>query len=103
MMTVGLCRIWLRLPENHSLKGKRQAVRSLTSRLQNRFNISVAEVDDHDLWQMVSIGISCVTNSERHAHEVLTAVVDYVRSQRLDMELVDYRTEVIHPLNKERF
>jgi uncharacterized protein YlxP (DUF503 family) len=102
-MTVGLCRIWLRLPENHSLKGKRQAVRSLTSRLQNRFNVSVAEVDDHDLWQMVSIGISCVTNSERHAHEVLAAVVDYVRSQRLDMELVDYRTEVIHPLNKERF
>ncbi|GBD12308.1 hypothetical protein HRbin24_00312 [bacterium HR24] len=102
-MTVGLCRIWLRLPENHSLKGKRQAVRSLTSRLQNRFNVSVAEVDDHDLWQMVSIGISCVTNSERHAHEVLAAVVDYVRSQRVDMELVDYRTEVIHPLNKERF
>ncbi len=103
MMTVGLCRLWLRLPENHSLKGKRQAVRSLTARLQNRFNVSVAEVDDHDLWQMVSIGISCVSNSERHAQEVLTAVVDYVRSQRLDMELVDYRTEVIRALNDGRY
>ena len=103
MMTVGLCRLWLRLPENHSLKGKRQAVRSLTARLQNRFNISVADVDDHDLWQMVSLGLCCVTNSERHAHELLTAVVDYIRSQRLDLELVDFRTEVIHPLNEERF
>ncbi|HXG42290.1 MAG TPA: DUF503 domain-containing protein [Dehalococcoidia bacterium] len=103
MMTVGLCRIWLRLPENHSLKGKRQAVRSLTARLQNRFNVSVAEVDDHDLWQMVSLGVSCVTNSERHAHEVLTAVVEYIRSQRLDMELVDYRTEVIRALNEGRY
>lgn len=102
-MTVGLLRIWLRLPENHSLKGKRQLVRSLTARLQSRFNVSVAEVDDQDLWQMTSLGISCVANSERHAHEVLAAVVSYIRSQRLDLELVDYRTEVIHALSGSRF
>ncbi|MDP3793591.1 MAG: DUF503 domain-containing protein, partial [Candidatus Uhrbacteria bacterium] len=47
-MTVGLCRVWLRLPQNHSLKDKRQVVKSLIARLHNKFNVAVAEVDDHD-------------------------------------------------------
>jgi len=102
-MTVGLCRVWLRLPENHSLKGKRQAVRSLTERLRQRFNIAVAEVDDHDLWQMVCLGISCIATSEGHAHQLLSSVIDHIQHQRLDLELVDYRIEVIHALTEGRF
>ena len=96
-MTVGLCRIWLRLPENHSLKGKRQVIKSLAARLHNKFKVAVAEVDDHDRWQIVSLGISCVTTSDRHADEVMASVVAFIRAQRLDAELLDYRTEVIHP------
>ncbi len=102
-MTVGLCRVWLRLPENHSLKGKRQAVRSLTEGLRHRFNIAVAEVDDHDRWQMVCLGISCVAPSEGQAHQLLASVIHYIQHQRLDMELVDYRIEVIHALTEGRF
>ncbi|MBI1886250.1 MAG: DUF503 domain-containing protein [Chloroflexi bacterium] len=98
-MTVGLCRLWLRLPENHSLKGKRQVIKSLAARLHNKFNVSVAEVDDHDRWQMISLGVSCVTTSERHAHEMLSSIVAFVQAERLDAELVDYRTEVVHALS----
>ena len=97
-MTIGLCRVWLRLPENHSLKGKRQVVKSLSARLHNKFNVSVAEVGDHDRWQMVSLGISYVTNTDRHAHQVLSAVVAFIQAERLDAELVDYRVEVVHAL-----
>jgi len=97
-MVVGLCRVWLRLPENHSLKGKRQVLKSLSARVHNRFNVSVAEVADQDRWQMASLGISCVTTSDRHAHEILSAVVDFIQAERLDAELVDYRVEVIHAL-----
>lgn len=95
-MTVGLCRVWLRLPENHSLKGKRQMIKSLTTRLHNRFNVAVAEVDDQDRWQMASLGISCVTNSERHAHQVMASVVAFIQAERPDAELVEYRTEILH-------
>lgn len=94
-MTVGVCRIQLRLPENHSLKGKRKVLKSLVTRIHNRFNVSAAEVDDHDSWQMVSLGITCVTNDERHASQVMAAVIAFIRSERLDAELVDYETEVI--------
>ena len=95
-MTVGLCRVSLRLPENHSLKGKRQVLKSLVAKLHNRFNVAAAEVDDHDSWQMASLGISCVSTDERHANRVLASVVAFIRHERLDAEIVDYETEIIH-------
>jgi uncharacterized protein YlxP (DUF503 family) len=95
-MTVGLCRVRLRLPENHSLKDKRRVLKSLTARIHNRFNVSVAEIDQHDRWQMTSLGIGCVTTSEEHAHQVLSKVVAFIQRERLDAELVDYEIEVIH-------
>lgn len=94
-LTTGLCVITLRLPENHSLKGKRQVLKSLIARLHNRFNVSVAEVDDHDSWQIASIGIACAANDERHASSVLSSVVAFIRSERLDAEIIDYRTEIV--------
>jgi uncharacterized protein YlxP (DUF503 family) len=97
-MTVGLCRVSLRLPENHSLKGKRQVLKSLIARLHNRFNVAAAEVGDNDSWQMVSLGISCVSNDERHANQVLASVMAFIRSERLDAEIIDYETEIVHGL-----
>ncbi len=95
-MTIGVCRVSLRLPENHSLKGKRQVVKSLIARLHNRFNVSAAEIEDHDSWQIASIGVSIVSNDERHADQVLASVLSFIRSERLDAELVDYETELLH-------
>ena len=94
-LTIGVCRVDLRLPENHSLKGKRQVIKSLTARIHNRFNVAAAEVDDHDSWQLISLGIACVSNDERHADEVLASVVAFIRHERLDAELLDYTTELI--------
>ncbi len=95
-MTVGLCRVWLRLPQNHSLKEKRRVTKSLTARLHNKFNIAVAEVGDQDRWQIASLGITCVTTSESHAHQMMASVVAFIRNERPDAEMVDYRTEVLH-------
>jgi uncharacterized protein YlxP (DUF503 family) len=94
MMAVGVCRLTLRLPENGSLKGKRQLIRSVTARLRNKFNVAVAEVDDNDRWQIATLGITCVSNDARHAREVLDHVVAFVQQQRLDAELLDSEVEV---------
>jgi uncharacterized protein YlxP (DUF503 family) len=99
-MVVGLCLVRLRLPENHSLKGKRKVLKSLLARLHNKFNVSAAEVDDHDSWQMVSLGITCVSNDEAHAHSVMSSVISFVRTERLDAEVLDYSTEVIHGIEE---
>ena len=95
-MNVGVCRIKLRLPENLSLKGKRQVLKSITARVRNKFNVSVAEVDDQDLWQLATIGICCVSNDSRHANEVLSKVVDFVIGGRFEAEILDYEIEIMH-------
>ena len=94
-MNVGVCRVRLRLPENHSLKGKRQVVRSVTQRVKNKYDVSIAEVDDQDAWQVVTLGISCVSESAQHANEVLSKVVGFIQASRFDVEMLDYDLEII--------
>jgi len=94
-MNVGICTIKCRLPENSTLKGKRQIIKSITSRLQNKFNISVAEVDDNDQWQLATIGICCISNDKRYTNTVLSNVVNFVDGSRFELEILDYEIEII--------
>ena len=94
-MHVSACRIQLRLPENHSLKGKRQVTKSIITRLQNKFNVSVAEIDDQDLWQLATLGIACVSNHRRHADESLANVVKFVIQNYPDVEVLSSEIETL--------
>ena len=94
-MNIGVCRIELRLPENLSLKGKRRVLKSITSRVRNKFNVSVAEVDDQDLWQLATIGICCVSNNSRYTNEVLSKVVDFIVNSRFEVEVLNYEIELL--------
>jgi len=94
-MNVGVCKVRLRLPENLSLKGKRQVLKSITTRVANKFNVSVAEVDDHDLWQLATLGICCVSNNKRYTNEVLSKVVDFIVGGRFEIEVLDYEIEIL--------
>lgn len=97
-VVVGVCKLTLHLPENRSLKGKRQLLKSVASRITNEFNVSVAEVDTQDLWQVATIGVACVTNDAQHASEILSRVVSFVQRVRPDAPLSDYQIEVLHAL-----
>ncbi len=94
-MNVGILKIHLRLPENLNLKGKRHVVKSIISRIQNKFNVSVAETDDNDLWQLATIGVGCISNSTSHVNETLSRVMDFIARSRLDAELLDYEIEIL--------
>jgi uncharacterized protein YlxP (DUF503 family) len=94
-MNVGVCRISLRLPENQSLKGKRQVLKSIITRIRNQFNVSVAEVDDHDLWQLATIGICCVSNDKRFTNQVLSKVVDFIAGSRFEVEILNHEIEIL--------
>jgi len=97
-MNVGVCKIRLRLPENLSLKGKRQVLKSIINRVENKFNVSMAEVDDNDLWQLTTLGICCVSNDKRHTNEVLSKVVDSIVNGRFEVEILDYEIEIVSVL-----
>ncbi len=97
-MNVGVCKISLRLPENLSLKGKRRVVKSITTRVASKFNVSIAEVDDNDMWQLATLGICCVSNNNRYTNEVLSKVVDFVVGGRFEIEVLDYEIEILSVL-----
>ena len=97
-MNIGALQVRLRLPENSSLKGKRRVVKSICSRVENKFNVSIAEIDDLDRWQTATMGIVCVSNDGRHANEILSKVVNFIEIARGDAELMDYEIEILNAL-----
>lgn len=72
-MIVGLITWDLHLNACHSLKEKRQIVKSLKDRLHQRFNVSAAETDHQDLWQRAEVSACVVSTDRRHAEQVLRA------------------------------
>ena len=88
-------RLSFHLAASNSLKDKRQVSRSLVSRLRQRFNVSVAEVDAHDLWQSLVLGVACVSNQAQHANQMLDVIVDYIHALRLEAELVEVERETM--------
>jgi uncharacterized protein YlxP (DUF503 family) len=76
---IGALRIELYMPQCRTLKEKRQVVKSIIDRTRGRFNVAVAEVDKQDLWQVCSLGITCVSNSEYAVRELLNRVDRSVR------------------------
>ena len=94
-MNVGVAQVNLRLPENLSLKGKRQVLKSIISRVRNKFDVAIAEVDDNDDWQLMTIGISTVSNDRRFTNSVLSKVVDFIENARFEAEMLDYEIEII--------
>jgi len=92
---VGILSVELHFPEAGSLKGKRKYVKSAKAQLQNRFGVSVAEVDHHDLWQRASLTVACVAREHNEAERLLEEAVRYLNGQ--EYELVRAEREVVTP------
>ncbi len=93
-MNVGVCTLKLHFPDSHSLKEKRRILKSIVSRLQNQFHISVAEVDAQDKWQLAVLGVACVSNRNHHASDTLSQVINFVIHNYPEVELVDQEIEI---------
>ncbi|MBA2848230.1 hypothetical protein HNQ76_000576 [Thermosulfuriphilus ammonigenes] len=95
MMVVGVAKVQLFIPENRSLKGKRQVVKSLLRQINGRFkNVSVAEVDDQDLWQRAQIGLTTVGSDQRFINSLLDRALDYIEAYG-GVEVIETKIEII--------
>lgn len=75
-----MLQLTLYLPENHSLKGKRAVLRSVKSRVQAKFNVSVAEVAEQDTWQTIVLGVAQIGNDRAHVDRCLREVSEFIAS-----------------------
>lgn len=79
------------------MKGKRKVVKSLLGRVQSRFNVTAAEVEDNDLWQRAGIGLAMVGNDRRFVNSALDKILDFIERET-EAELVDSSMEIINVL-----
>lgn len=84
----------LRIEDAHSLKDKRHVVKSLVERLRHKFNVAVAEIGYHDLWQRALVSAVTVSHQQTYAEQVLQAV-EREAAQQLGPALVGTTVELL--------
>ncbi len=93
-MHIGTLTIVLHLHDTESLKDKRQIIKSLIETTRQKFNISIAEVDDLDAWRRATIGVAFVSNDKQYVNRVLDKVLDTLESNPLlDVGEVDMEVD----------
>ena len=86
---VGILTVELHFPEAHSLKDKRQFVRSAKAQLQNRVGASVSEVDHHDVWQRALLTVACVARESGEVTRLLDEAERWLRSREWEVTRAD--------------
>ena len=71
-------------------------LKSITAQVRNKFNVSIAEVEDQDLWQLATLGIVCVSSNRRYTNEILSKVMELITRIRGDAEILDYEIEFLN-------
>ena len=92
-MFVGVCRLEIFVPESSSLKSKRFVLHSIKKRIRNKFNVSVAEVDNNDKWQRISLGISMVSNERKFIDMNIEEILKLIESDGR-MEILSHLVEI---------
>ncbi|KPJ49351.1 MAG: hypothetical protein AMJ41_03135 [candidate division Zixibacteria bacterium DG_27] len=91
-MVIGVLRLELYFPGSTSLKSKRQILKSIKDRTHSRFNVSISEVDNGDLWQRATLGVAVVSKDQRYANGVLSRIADKVEREDA-AEVIDLAME----------
>lgn len=93
-MIIGTGQIKLHISYSHSLKEKRMVVRSIKSRVINKFNVSIAEVEDNDIHQIIVLGVASVSNSRDVSDSIIQNVFNFIEDN-FDVEILDSYIEII--------
>jgi uncharacterized protein YlxP (DUF503 family) len=82
------------LPDVGSLKGKRHVLKGLKEKVRHRFEVAVAEVDHHDMWQRATLAVAYVSHDSRHANEVVSKALDFIEAN-IEGRVIDVSVEIL--------
>lgn len=91
---VALGTVELHLPGVQSLKDKRHVLKGLKEKVRHRFEVAVAEVDHHDIWQRATLAVACVSHDSRHANEVVSKALDFIEAN-VAGAVIDVTVEIL--------
>lgn len=93
-MIIGIINIKIHIPWAHSLKEKRMVVKSICAKVRGKFNVSIAEVEEQDIHQIIGLGIACVTNETTQADSIMDNIINYIESN-IDGVIIKVEREII--------
>jgi uncharacterized protein YlxP (DUF503 family) len=93
-MSVGLLKLSIELPGCKSLKEKRSRLKPLLARLHREFNISAAELDYNDKWNMALVGCAALSNDPNHTQRQLQQVAEWVEKNWPDVQVFDQQIDL---------
>ena len=94
-MKILAIKVDLRAPYVHSLKVKRMIVKSIIAKLQNKFNISIREVENQDLHQLTSIGIVKLDLNRKDSDKSQEKIIDFIEDN-CEAEIINIESEIIN-------
>ena len=83
----------LRAPWVHSLKEKRMIVKSILAKLQTRFHVSAAEIDEQDTHQIIVIGVAAIVPHNAQADSLMESISRFVE-ENCEAEIIDEEREI---------
>lgn len=92
-MRVLVIKINLRANWVHSLKEKRMVVKSLIKKLQNKFNVSVSEIENQDIHQLITIGVCSISLSQSQSDSILENIISFVE-ENTDAEIIEIEHDI---------
>lgn len=93
-MVIGVVKIRLYTPWVHSLKEKRMVVKSICAKVRNKFNVSVAEIEEQDIHQITVLGLACIAGEAAHADSTIDHILNFIESNT-EGEIVKIEREII--------
>ena len=92
-MLIAVMTFRLHAPWAHSLKEKRMIVKSLVAKLQNRFHVSAAEIDEQDTHQIAVIGVAAIVPHNSAADSLMEKISLFVE-ENTEAEIIDEEREI---------
>ncbi|WP_456381998.1 DUF503 domain-containing protein [Persephonella sp.] len=79
------------IPHSGSLKEKRMVVRSVKEKLKSKFNVSVSEVGNQELWQSAQIAVVTVAPDKKQVEKVIQNIINFVEVNFPDLHINIYK------------
>jgi hypothetical protein len=93
-MVIGVLQLSLRFPAAESLKEKRRLLKSLVTRIRNKFNVSASEVEARDVWQIATLAVAHVGDDRSFTNRLLDQVLNFTERTR-ELEVIESRLEFL--------
>jgi uncharacterized protein YlxP (DUF503 family) len=93
-MVIGTAKIKIYSPWVHSLKEKRMIVKSICAKVHNRYNVSIAEVEEQDIHQICVLGYACVAGDAAQADSITDNVFNFIEGN-IEGDIVEVQRELV--------